>query len=98
MVVLFFHCVRFRNGTTDITTLGCFAQYCVTKGDLGVKIPDNMKDEEASTLGVGISTVGQGLYQSLGLPLPGSEKYGKYLLVYGGSTATGTLAVQFGVL
>ena len=70
---------------------GCFAEYCVAKGDLGLKIPDNTTDEEASTLGVGISTVGQGLYQSLGLPLPGSGKANEYLLVYGGSTATGSL-------
>ena len=41
---------------------------------------------------------GQGLYQSLGLPLPGQGKAGYPLLVYGGSTATGTLAIQYGVL
>jgi NADPH:quinone reductase-like Zn-dependent oxidoreductase len=48
---------------------------------------------------VGVTTVGQGLYQSLGLPLPGSgEKTDEPLLVYGGSTATGSLAIQFAVL
>ena len=70
-------------------------RYCVAKGDIGLKIPDNTTDEEASTLGVGINTVGQGLYQSLGLPLPGSGKAGIPLLVYGGSTATGSLAIQY---
>lgn len=63
-----------------------------------MKIPENVSDEEASTLGVGISTVGQGLYQSLGLPLPGESKAGYPLLVYGGSTATGSLAIQYAVL
>ena len=57
-----------------------------------------MSDEEASTLGVGVVTCGQALYQSLGLPLPGSGKYGGYLLVYGGSTATGTYAIQYATL
>lgn len=77
---------------------GCFAQYCVAKGDVQMKVPENLPDEEAATLGVGITTVGQGLYQSLGLPLPGSGKAGYPILIYGGSTATGSLAIQFAVL
>ena len=64
------------------------------KGDVQLKIPENTSDDDACTLGVGISTVGQGLYQSLELPLPGSGKAGIPLLIYGGSTATGTLAIQ----
>lgn len=45
-------------------------------------------------------TCGQALYQGLKLPLPGDgmEKYGGFLLVYGGSTASGTLAIQYGIL
>ncbi|KAI7325863.1 GroES-like protein [Hortaea werneckii] len=77
---------------------GCFAEYCQAKGDLWTKIPDNVSDEDASTLGVGVSTVGQGLYQSLGLPLPGSGKAGVPILIYGGSTATGSLAIQYALL
>ncbi|EME42459.1 hypothetical protein DOTSEDRAFT_134111 [Dothistroma septosporum NZE10] len=79
---------------------GAFGEFCVVKGDLGLKIPDTMSDSDAATLGTGVITCGQGLYQSLGLPLPGDgmEKYGGFLLVYGGSTATGTLAIQYGVL
>lgn len=55
-----------------------------------------MTFEDAATLGVGITTVGQGLYQSLGLPLP-PKKVQEHtsILIYGGSTATGTLAVQY---
>jgi NADPH:quinone reductase-like Zn-dependent oxidoreductase len=69
-------------------------RYCVAKGDIQFKIPDNTTDEEAATLGVGVNTVGQGLYQSLELPLPGSGKADIWLLIYGGSTATGSLAIQ----
>jgi NADPH:quinone reductase-like Zn-dependent oxidoreductase len=36
---------------------GSFAEYIIAKGDLQIKIPDNLSDEEAATLGVGISTV-----------------------------------------
>ncbi|TKA27003.1 hypothetical protein B0A50_05194 [Salinomyces thailandicus] len=77
---------------------GCFTEYCQAKGDLWMKVPDNVSDEDASTLGVGITTVGQGLYQSLGLPLPGSGKAGHPILIYGGSTATGSLAIQYALL
>ena len=65
---------------------GAFGEYAVVKGDVQMKIPDNMSDEEASTLGVGISTVGQGLYQSLGLPLPGEGKTNEPVLIYGGKS------------
>lgn len=77
---------------------GCFAEFAVVKGDIQMKIPDNVSDEEAATLGVGISTVGQGLYQSLGLPLPGSGSLDEPILIYGGSTATGSLAIQYALL
>ncbi|KAE8391156.1 hypothetical protein BDV23DRAFT_171895 [Aspergillus alliaceus] len=60
-----------------------------------IQIPDRMADEDACTLGVGITTVGQGLYQSLGLPLPGSGARATFpIFIYGGSTATGSLAIQ----
>ncbi|KAK4507637.1 hypothetical protein PRZ48_001372 [Zasmidium cellare] len=77
---------------------GTFAEYCVMKGDLGLKIPDAMSDEDAATLGVGVITVGQSMYQNLGLPEPGNGKDNGFFLVYGGSTASGTLAVQYAAL
>ncbi|KAJ5192733.1 hypothetical protein N7449_008875 [Penicillium cf. viridicatum] len=78
---------------------GAFAEYIVAKGDLQWKIPENMSFQEAATLGVGINTVGQGLYQSLKLALPTEPiKDATPILIYGGSTATGTLAIQFAKL
>ncbi|RDW72675.1 zinc-binding alcohol dehydrogenase family protein [Aspergillus mulundensis] len=80
---------------------GAFAEYIVAKGDIQMRIPENLGFEEAATLGVGIMTVGQGLYQSLGLGLPGQRKESETsepILIYGGSTATGTLAIQFAKL
>ncbi|CAG8090629.1 unnamed protein product [Penicillium olsonii] len=78
---------------------GTFAEHIAAKADLQIRVPDNVSMEDASTLGVGITTVGQGLYQSLGLPLP-TEPATKpiSILIYGGSTATGTLAIQFAKL
>lgn len=64
-----------------------------------MRIPDDMSFEEAATLGAGIVTMGQGLYQSLGLPLPDDPaKEAIPVLIYGGSTATGSLAIQFAKL
>ncbi len=78
---------------------GTFAEYIVVKGDPQIHTPDNISDEEAATLGVGITTVGQGLYQSLKLPLPTQPAKEKFpVLVYGGSTATGSLAIQYAKL
>jgi NADPH:quinone reductase-like Zn-dependent oxidoreductase len=50
-------------------------------------------------LGVGVTTVAQGLYQELGLPLlPAKVKEPTPILIYGASTATGTLAIQYAKL
>lgn len=86
---------------------GAFAEYVIAKADLQIRIPDSMSLEQAACLGVGMMTIGQNLYQSLQLPQPTSEgntedrKYAKdagdtaSILIYGGATATGSLAIQF---
>ena len=63
-------------------------------------IPDGISFEEACTVGVGIGTTGYGLYKVLGLPLPEAkqEEHAAPILIYGGSTATGTIAIQFAKL
>lgn len=78
---------------------GCFGQWAVSKGDVQMKVPSSLSTEDAATLGVGVSTVGQGLYQSLKLPLPTEPaKQAFPVLIYGASTATGTLAIQYAKL
>jgi NADPH:quinone reductase-like Zn-dependent oxidoreductase len=78
---------------------GAFAEHIVAKGDIQSKIPDNLTFEEAATLGAGLITVGQGMYQHLGLALPTDPiKDETPILVYGGSTATGSLGIQFAKL
>lgn len=63
------------------------------------KIPEGLSFEAAATLGVGITTIGQTLYMSMKLPLPSQPTEKKFpILVYGGSSATGTLAIQFAKL
>lgn len=78
---------------------GAFAEHIVAKSQLATKIPDSLSFEAASTLGCGITTVAQGLYQSLALPWPTEPATKPFpILIYGGSTATGTLAIQFAKL
>lgn len=36
---------------------GAFAEYIVVKGDIAIKIPENLSDEQAAGLGIGITTV-----------------------------------------
>lgn len=78
---------------------GAFAEYIVAKGDVQWHIPDNLSFEQAATLGVGVVTTIQSLYQGLELEWPradGSIPENKGpVLIYGGSTATGYLAIQF---
>ncbi|KAJ0386842.1 hypothetical protein COL922a_003462 [Colletotrichum nupharicola] len=88
------------NGSNALREIdGAFAKYIAVKGDLQIKTPDNITDEEAATLGIAVTTVGQGLYQTLKLPLPSSPaKEPKTILIYGGSTAMGISGIQYAKL
>lgn len=63
------------------------------------KIPDGLSFEETASMGAGVTTVGQALYHDLKLPWPAEPaKESFFILIYGGSTATGTLAIQYAKL
>ncbi|KAL2802324.1 GroES-like protein [Aspergillus granulosus] len=74
---------------------GAFGEYIIAKAAIQLKIPDDVSFEEAASLGAGAITAGQHLYQSLGLPLPTTpSETPTPILIYGGSSATGTIAIQ----
>lgn len=82
---------------------GTFAEHIVVKGNIQMHIPESMTFEQAATLGVGMTSVGQGLYQALALPVPKPNSTtptstGTPILIYGGSTASGVLGIQFAKL
>jgi NADPH:quinone reductase-like Zn-dependent oxidoreductase len=79
---------------------GAFAEYIVAKGDTLMKKPANLSFEKAATLSLGAITCGQGLFQkALKLQMPDDPVKSKtYVLIYGGSTATGALGIQFATL
>ncbi|EXF80076.1 zinc-binding dehydrogenase, partial [Colletotrichum fioriniae PJ7] len=90
------------NGSNALREIdGAFAKYIAVKGDVQIKTPDNISDEEAATLGIAVTTVGQGLYQTLNLPLPTSPTTASpapTILIYGGSTAMGISGIQYAKL
>lgn len=80
---------------------GAFGESAKAVGDILARVPDDVSDADASTLGVGVTTVGQALYQSLGLPMPDKPSTASpkiQVLVYGGSTSTGQFAIQWAKL
>lgn len=89
-----------HGGNADQPEDGAFAEHILAKGDIQVKIPDSLSFEDASTLTLGVTTVMQGLYQkALKLNLPDNPvKSDVPVLIYGGSTATGALAIQYAKL
>lgn len=88
--------MTFGNNPLDKTS-GAFSNYAIATEDLSCKMPDWMDWEHGATMAVGIATAGFALHRSLGIPMvSGKENGGKpvYVLVSGGATATGTVAIQ----
>ncbi|KIW17539.1 hypothetical protein PV08_04733 [Exophiala spinifera] len=80
---------------------GAFAEYIVAKGDTLIRKPASLSFEKAATLSLGAITCGQGLFQKglkLKLPGEGGVQGKPFVLIYGGTTATGSLGIQFATL
>ncbi|KAI1312687.1 putative alcohol dehydrogenase [Xylaria venustula] len=78
---------------------GAFAEYAIAKASVQRKIPHQLTFEEAATLGTAIMTVGQGMYKRLKLPIPSEPSKARFpILIYGGSTTTGMVGIQFAKL
>lgn len=76
---------------------GSFAEYVRAAANLVLKVPDTMSFEDAAAIGgVGHGTLGLALWDCLGLPASPDSPAEKpiHVLVYGGSTSTGTMAIQ----
>jgi len=81
-------------------TNGAFCNYVSAQSQLCIRIPHDMTFESATSMGMALKTMAL-CFRSLGLHTknintPHPEKAAKmeYVLVYGGSTATGTIAIQ----
>ncbi len=76
---------------------GGFAQYVSLPGDMALKIPENVTCEAAAAYGTALTSAGMALFYSLKIPANLLEEPAKVpfpVLVYGGSTSTGTMAIQ----
>ncbi|KAG4266959.1 hypothetical protein FPRO04_04571 [Fusarium proliferatum] len=86
--------VTFGMNASD-KTAGAFTQYAVATEDLSCLIPEAMSFTEACSMGLAIATAGLALFQTPGLQLSMQGGNGEAVLVSGGATATGTMAIQF---
>lgn len=81
-------------------TDGAFAEYALAKADVQYRMPDNLTFEQAASLGVALGTAALGLHHKLRIPLEmdddveDSNSADRKVLIYGGSTATGTMSLQ----
>ncbi|RYO85824.1 hypothetical protein DL766_001215 [Monosporascus sp. MC13-8B] len=76
---------------------GAFAEYIRHEHDMVWKVPDSWSWEQAAAIGCATtSTVGMALWITLGLTGTPEEptREPKFVLVYGGATASGTFAIQ----
>lgn len=88
------------------TDTGCFAEYVVVKADIAMHIPDSMTFSDAASLGVATITTGRCLFDTFAITYPSpsanpsstTTPSGRKILIYGGSTATGVILIQFAKL
>jgi NADPH:quinone reductase-like Zn-dependent oxidoreductase len=79
---------------------GSFAEFLVVEESFSAKIPEHMSFEDGTTIGVAISTAAISLYGHLGLPRcrEAEKPFKEYVMIYGASSAMGTMMVQVSCL
>ena len=87
-------CGFVHGGNADHPEDGAYAEEIIARADIQMCIPDSMTFEQAAAYGVGVVTCGQGLFQMMGLEYPKAQE-NRTILIYGGSSATGALGIQF---
>lgn len=77
-------------------TVGAFAEYTTALDTLLLKLPPSMSFQQGASLPTSFITAGLSLFHASGLPSRPFEPSSKptTVLVYGGSSATGTAAIQ----
>lgn len=84
-------------------SVGAYCQYVLADPRFVLRIPDKMSFEQVASLGIAVATTGMALYQSLGLRMPSETPREKtttslskdeWVLVLGGSSAVGTMAIR----
>ncbi|TPX06877.1 uncharacterized protein E0L32_002373 [Thyridium curvatum] len=75
--------------------VGAFTHYVGATAHVLIKLPPNLTYEQGASLGSGLGTIGLALKKLdlPGLPYEPAQKP-RHVLIYGGSSATGTLAIQ----
>ncbi|RAK96471.1 zinc-binding alcohol dehydrogenase family protein [Aspergillus ibericus CBS 121593] len=92
-------CGLVKGANRTRTESGTFAEYIVAKAAIQVPIPQGVSFEDAATVGVGAMAAGQCLFGPSCLDLPWPEDYQfekrrESILIYGGSTASGSWLIQ----
>ncbi|KAI0109880.1 putative zinc-binding dehydrogenase family oxidoreductase [Daldinia grandis] len=78
---------------------GSFAEWLVSESEFTLKIPSGMSFEQAAAIGgTGLATLGMALFHASALGLPGTPEEPaskpRTVLVHGGSSSVGTMAIQ----
>ncbi|KAJ2980055.1 hypothetical protein NUW54_g11055 [Trametes sanguinea] len=93
--------VLYEGLRTDGNDRATFQQYTLVPADLAAKLPDSLTFEQGAALPLALTTAAVGLYNQEGGPLftppwleGGRGKYAGPIVVIGGSSVVGTLAIQ----
>ncbi|KAH7334872.1 GroES-like protein [Rhizoctonia solani] len=82
--------------TCDPVDQAAYQEYAIVETDIIAKAPNNVNDDQASTIPTGAITAYYGLFQRTGIspPLSGPTASGKPVLILGGSSSVGQFAIQ----